>query len=148
MAYLGSNRRFGVTSNVSGLAAGIVVNSISHSDNTETAEARDEKGRVIDIAVYGGGDEISVDGLVVGDGVKAGSIVTIPEGNTPKNYIVTSTSKTESNTAFQTASFNARYAPSCEYWSKDLVESDYTWNTSGYISGTVNSDDGSYTPNT
>ena len=142
MSYTGSNRRFGVTSNVSGLAAGIVVNSISHSDNTETAEARDEKGRVIDIAVYGGGDEISVDGLVVGDGVAAGSIVNIGG----KNYIVTSTSKNESNTAFQTASFNARYAPSCEYWSKDLVESNYTWNTSGYITGTVNSDDSSYTP--
>ncbi|MBO7713592.1 MAG: hypothetical protein J6S85_26100 [Methanobrevibacter sp.] len=148
MSYTGSNRRFGVTSNVSGLAAGIVVNSISHSDNTETAEARDEKGRVIDIAVYGGGDEISVDGLVVGEGVKAGSIVSIPENGVAKNYIVTTTSKNESNTAFQTASFNARYAPSCEYWSKELVESDYTWDASGYISGTVNSDDPNYTPGT
>ena len=138
--FTGSNRRFGVTSNVSGLAAGIVVNSISHSDNTETAEARDEKGRVIDIAVYGGGDEISIDGLVKGDGITAGSIIKIGD----KNYIVTTTGKNETNTAFQTASINARYAPSCEYWSKDLVESNYTWDASGFISGTVNSDDTSY----
>ena len=138
----GSNRRFGVTSNVSGLAAGIVVNSISHSDNTETAEARDEKGRIIDIAVYGGGDEISIDGLVKGDGITAGSIVKIGD----KNYIVTTTGKNETNTAFQTASINARYAPSCEYWSKDLVESDYMSGitTGGFITGTVNSDDTSY----
>lgn len=134
--YTGSNRRFGVTSNVSGLAAGIIVNNISHSDNTETAEARNEKGQLIDLAVYGGGDEISVDGLVVGNGVKAGTVVTI-DG---KNYLVTTTSKTESNTAFQTANFNARYAEDCYYWPMSAVLSG-TPDASGYISGTINSDD-------
>ena len=133
--YKGSNRRFGVTSNVSGLAAGIIVNNISHSDSTETAEARNEKGQLIDLAVYGGGDEISVDGLVVGDGVQAGTVVTIAG----KNYLVTTTSKTESNTAFQTANFNARYAEDCYYWPLSAIGQ--TPDASGYISGTINSDD-------
>ena len=83
---MGSKRKFGVTSNLTGLAAGIVVNSISHSDNTETAEARNQYGQLIDLAVYGGGDEITVDGLVEGDGVTAGSIIVV-DG---KNYLVTS----------------------------------------------------------
>lgn len=133
--YTGSNRRFGVTSNVSGLAAGIIVNNISHSDSTETAEARNEKGQLIDLAVYGGGDEISVDGLVVGEGVQAGTVVTIGG----KNYLVTTTSKTESNTAFQTANFNARYAEDCYYWPLSAIGQ--TPDASGYISGTINSDD-------
>ena len=115
-----SKRHFGITSNLSGLSQGIIVNSISHSDSTETAEARDEKGRIIDIAVYGGGDEVSIDGLVTGSGVKAGDIVTISETvdgtTTTKKYLITSSSKNETNTAFQTASVNARYAPSCYYW--------------------------------
>lgn len=140
--YTGSNRRFGVTSNVSGLAAGIIVNNISHSDSTETAEARNEKGQLIDLAVYGGGDEISVDGLVVGNGVKAGTVVTISEGGTQKNYLVTTTSKTESNTAFQTANFNARYAEDCYYWPLSAIGQ--TPDGSGYISGTINSDDQTY----
>ena len=111
-----SKRHFGITSTLTGLSQGIVVNSISHSDSTESAEARDEKGRIIDIAVYGGGDEISIDGLVTGTGVKAGDIISITENGTTKKYLVTASSKNETNTAFQTASVNARYAPSCYYW--------------------------------
>lgn len=138
--YTGSNRRFGVTSDVEGLKQGIIVNNISHSDSTETAEARNEKGQLIDLAVYGGGDEISVDGLVVGDGVKAGTVVTIGG----KNYLVTTTSKTESNTAFQTANFNARYAEDCYYWPMSAVLSGVPDENTGYVSGTINSDDSSY----
>lgn len=139
-AHNGSNRRFGVTSNLSGLQQGIVVNSISHSDNTETAEARDEKGQLIDLAVYGGGDEITIDGLVKGSGVQAGTTVKLDD----KWYLVTSTSKNESNTAFQTTSVNARYAPDCEYWPLSAVGQ--TADASGYISGTINSDSGPVTP--
>ena len=140
MANNGSNRRFGITSNVSGLAQGIVVNSISHSDNTETAEARNEKGQLIDLAVYGGGDEVTIDGLVKGAGVAAGTTIKLGD----KWYLVTSTSKNETNTAFQTASINARYAPSCEYWPMSAVLSG-EYDDDGYMSGTVNSDSGPYT---
>ena len=48
-----SNRKFGISSNLSGLQNGMIVNTISKSETIESAEARDEKGRVIDIAVYG-----------------------------------------------------------------------------------------------
>ena len=141
---MATKRKFGVTSNLSGLAAGIMVNSISHSDSTETAQARNEKGQLVDLAVYGGGDEITIDGLVEGDGVAAGTTVNI-DG---KWYLVTSSSKNESNTAFQTASVNARYAPSCDYWPLSLTSSKDPYTiissgvNSGYISGTVNSDSG------
>ena len=56
MAITHSNRKFGISSNLSGLQNGMIVNSISKSENIESAEARDEKGRIIDIAVYGSGE--------------------------------------------------------------------------------------------
>lgn len=111
----GSSRRFGIVTNVSGFT-GIKVNGISRTYNTESAEARDEKGRVIDIATYGNGEEISVDGLTTGDGVKPGSIVTLSMDGTAKNYLITAASETESNTAFKTQNVTARYAPDCELW--------------------------------
>ena len=103
----GSKRRFGITSNISGLSHGIVVNNIALSDGNESAQARDSKGRVIDIAVYGENNSVSIDGLYVGQGVEAGTVIKIDNDN----YLVTSTSQNESNTAFQTASVNARYFP-------------------------------------
>lgn len=130
-----STRKFGVTSNLSGLQEGIVVNSINHNHNTESAEARDQAGRIIDIAVYGQSEEISLDGLTTTDGnqVTAGDIVTI--GN--KNYLVTSVSNNESNTAFETASVNARWAPNAEIWplsacvaGSGALSGIYTWDGS------------------
>ena len=141
-AHNGSNRRFGVTSNLSGLQQGIVVNSISHSDNTETAEARDEKGQLIDLAVYGENEEITVDGLTTGDGVKNGSVIWLQEpGKDAKGYLVTSTSKSENNTAFVTQNVTARYSKGCEYW---------TTTSAGVVcepSATINSDVPSSDPN-
>ena len=126
----GSTRKFGVTSDVAGLSAGCIVNSITHNFNSDTAQARDEKGRLIDLAAYGENEEISIEGLTTGSGVSNGSVITIGG----KNYLVTSTSTTENNTAFQTQSVTARYSKNCEYW---------TTNASGEIcapSATTNSD--------
>lgn len=126
----GSTRHFGIESDVAGLSAGCIVNSITHNFNSDTAEARDEKGRLIDLAAYGENEEISIEGLTTGNGVSNGSVITIGD----KNYLVTSTSQTENNTSFQTQSVTARYSKNCEYW---------TTNTSGVIcvpSATVNSD--------
>lgn len=106
-----SERRFGIVTTVDGFT-GIKVNGLNRTYNTETAQARDEKGQVIDIAVYGNGEEISVDGLYTGAGVKPGSIVRL-DG---KNYLITTASESESNTAFKTQNVTARYAPSCELW--------------------------------
>lgn len=140
MANTHQPRKFGVTSTLSGLSEGIVVNSITHNSTSETAEARDEHGQIIDIAVYGEGDEITVDGLVTTatNAVKAGSILTISEtvnGSTvTKNYLVTGASKTESNTAFQTTNVTARYSPDCELWPLSAAQA-------GTGTGTINSDD-------
>lgn len=112
---MASNRKFGIVTNVSGFT-GIKVNSISRTYNTESAEARDEYGKIIDIAAYGNGEEISVDGLTTGDGVQPGSVITLYMDGTPKNYLVTAASESESNTAFVTQNATARYAPSCEFW--------------------------------
>ena len=137
---MGSTRQFGIVSDVQGLKAGCVVNSITHNYNSDTAEARDEKGKLIDLATYGENEEITVDGLTTGEGVKNGSVVWLKEGNTPKGYLVTSTSKTENNTAFVTQNVTARYSQGCEYWTT----------TSGTIcapSATINSDIPSSDPN-
>lgn len=111
---MSSTRKFGVTSNLSGLQEGIVVNSINHSFNTESAEARDQAGRIIDIAVYGKTEQISIDGLTTTEGsqVSAGDIITLGS----KNYLVTSVSNNESNTAFETANVNARWSEDAELW--------------------------------
>lgn len=115
---MASDRKFGIVTTVSGFT-GIKVNSISRTYNTQTAEARNENGQVIDIATYGNGEEISVDGLTTGNGVKPGSVVKLGA----KNYLVTAASESESNTAFVTQNATARYAPSCEFW---WVKSDGT----------------------
>ena len=138
---MGSTRQFGIVSDVQGLKQGCIVNSITHNYNSETAEARDEKGKLIDLAAYGETEEITIDGLTTGNGVANGSVVWIKENDTPKGYLVTSTSKTENNTAFVTQNVTARYSKDCEYWTCDL---------SGNIcaaSATVNSDDPSTDPN-
>ena len=108
---MASNRKFGIATSVSGFT-GIKVNSLSRTYNVDTAEARNEKGQVIDIATYGNGEEISVDGLTTGTGVKPGSIIRLDN----KNYLVTAASESESNTAFVTQNATARYAPDCELW--------------------------------
>ena len=104
---MASNRRFGVTSNLQGLSHGIVVNNISSNNSCDSAEARDHKGNIIDIAVYGENKQVTIDGLYTGQGVEAGTVIRL-DG---ENYIVTSTGRNETNTAFQTASVNARYYP-------------------------------------
>lgn len=112
---MSSTRKFGVYSDVSGLSTGIIVNSIQHNYNSDTAEARDEKGRLIDLAAYGENEEITIDGLTTGSGVSNGSVIWIGS----KGYLVTSTSQTENNTAFATQNVTARYAKNCEYWTTD-----------------------------
>ena len=132
---MASDRKFGIVTTVSGFT-GIKVNSISRTYNTQTAEARNEKGQVIDIATYGNGEEISVDGLTTGNGVRPGSVVKLGA----KNYLVTAASESQSNTAFVTQNATARYAPSCQFW---WVQSDGTMCAQ---SATFNSDDSNPVP--
>lgn len=103
-----STRVFGVTSDVSGLAAGLIANSLTFNKSVESAEARNEKGEIIDIAAYSKQETVDVNGVFVGSGVEPGTVVTIGD----KEYLVTSSTKTESNTAFQEGSIQARAADS------------------------------------
>lgn len=112
---MASQRKFGIVTTVDGFT-GIKVNSLSRTFNSESAEARNEKGQIIDIATYGNGEQISVDGLFTGGGVVPGMVVQLGEDGKKKNYLITAASQSESNTAFKTQNVTARYAPSCEFW--------------------------------
>ena len=81
----------GVTSDVSGLSQGIIANSLTFNDTVETAEARNEKGEIIDIAAYSKGTTVDIQGVYTGEGVKAGQTITIGDDD----YLVTTVSKTD-----------------------------------------------------
>jgi len=81
---------------------------LSFNESVETAEARNEKGEIIDIAAYSKGTTVDIQGVYTGAGVQAGKTITIGEDT----YLVTSTSRTESNSAFQEGSVSARKADS------------------------------------
>lgn len=99
-----ATRYFGVTTNLSGtLGNGIIANSINHNNSVQVAEARDEKGKLLDLAPYSASHDISIDGLYVGEGVDVGTVITIGE----KDYLVSTSNKTESNTEFQRSSVTA-----------------------------------------
>ena len=144
----GSARKFGIVTSVSGFT-GIKVNSINRTFNTESAEARNEKGQIIDIATYGNGEQITVDGLYTGAGVIPGQVVQLGEGGVKKNYLITNASEAESNTAFKTQNVTARYAPNAELWyvtsgggvcdALSTINSDdqTAWSRADMISGTV-----------
>lgn len=101
-----STRVFGVTSDVTGLATGLIANSLSFTKNVQTAEARNEKGEIIDIAAFSKSEEVSVNGVFVGSGIEPGTVVTIGD----KEYLVSNSTKNESNTTFQEGSITARSA--------------------------------------
>lgn len=107
---MGSNIRFGITSDLSGLSQGIIVNSIAKNNTTESAQARDQLGNVIDIAAFSDDKNVTIDGLYVSQSLKPGTIINVNN----QTYMVVSTGREESNTAFQTASINARLFPGDE----------------------------------
>lgn len=99
------SRYFGVTTDLSGnIGDGIIANNLNWTNNTEIAEARDEKGKLLDLATYSQNKEVQIDGLFVGTGVDVGTVVQIGG----KDFLVSTSNHTESNTAFQTASVTAR----------------------------------------
>lgn len=59
-------RKFGVTSDVGGLSQGLIANSLSFNKDAESAEARNEKGEIIDIAAYSTQETVDVQGVYVG----------------------------------------------------------------------------------
>lgn len=101
-----SSRIFGITSTLGNLGDGLIANSVSINTTVETAEARNVSGQIIDIAAYSKAKEVTIDGLFVGEGVEPGSSITIGGDD----YLVTTSTKTESNTDFQQGSVTARTA--------------------------------------
>lgn len=99
MAGTSSTRSFGIITSVSGLSAGITVNSLDTNETVETAEARNERGAITDLCGYSQRREITVTGVLdsaKGTLVEAGAVLTLGG----KDYLVNSVQKRESNTAF------------------------------------------------
>lgn len=94
-----STRSFGIVTSLSGLTAGITVNSLDTNETVETAEARNETGAITDMCGYSQRREITVTGVMdsaKGTLVEAGSVLTLGG----KDYLVNSVQKKESATAF------------------------------------------------
>ena len=94
-----STRSFGIVTSLTGLTAGICVNSLDTNENVETAEARNETGAITDLAGYSQRREITVTGVLdsaKGTLVTAGSKLTLGG----KDYLVTQVQRRESNTSF------------------------------------------------
>lgn len=115
---MSSTRKFGITSDTTGIATGVIVNSLSFNKSAQIAEARNEKGQIIDLAAYSKGESVDIQGLFIGTGVEVGSKITIGE----KSYLVESSNKTETNTGFQEASVTARTADEAELWTQTEID--------------------------
>ena len=107
-------RQFGVISIVSGgttAITGLIANSVTASESVETAQARDESGKVIDHQAYSKTKTITVRGLLdaASPSVTAGSVIVIGGGT----FLVTSAEQTESNTAFVEYSITATESDDC-----------------------------------
>ena len=99
-------RYFGITTDLSGsIGTGLIANGMQWNESVETAEARDEKGTLLDIAPYSKTGEVSINGLYVGTGVQVGTKVTIGG----KDMLISQSNHSENNTEFQQGEITARY---------------------------------------
>lgn len=96
---MATTRKWGIITDVSNITGGILINSLSFEDSAQTAEARDDKGRVVDLAAYSRQQSVTIQGLMdtaKGTLATAGSKLTL-DG---KDWIIESVSKQESNQDF------------------------------------------------
>lgn len=86
-----------------------VIQSESDNTSTETAEARDENGKVIVTKAYSNSRERTFEALMLNGAPppEAGTVVTIGTGESSWQGIVTSSNKTYSNTDFAKVSITA-----------------------------------------
>lgn len=108
---MATTRAFGVVTSVTGLTAGIQVNSLNSTDSAEIAEARDKDGKVTDLMAYSIGKTISVTGVLdsaAGTLVTAGSSITIAT----VTYLIDSVQKSETNNGFVQVTISAKTADS------------------------------------
>lgn len=115
---MATTRKFGIISNLTGVQNGITVQSIDYSENVQVAQARGEKGELLDIAGYSQTRQINLTGLMdtaKGDPATAGSILTI-DG---KSYLIDSVSRRESNSSFVELTISARGGDDAEIYIVD-----------------------------
>ena len=100
------SRIFGVTTDLSGsIGTGLIANSLSWSDTVDVAEARDEKGKLLDLAPYSKNGSVSIEGLYVGEGVQVGTVISVGG----KDMLVSQNDHSERNTEFQQSTIQCRY---------------------------------------
>ena len=112
---MATTRKFGIITDVSGITAGIMINSLDFNETVETAQARDELGRIVDIAAYSNAKTVSIQGLMdtaKGSAATAGSIITL-DG---KQWLIDSVAKRESNTGFVELTISGRTADSAQIY--------------------------------
>ncbi len=112
---MATTRKFGIVTDVSGITAGIMINSLDFNETVETAQARDELGRIVDIAAYSNAKTVSIQGLMdtaKGSVATAGSIITL-DG---KQWLIDSVAKRESNTGFVELTISARTADNAQIY--------------------------------
>lgn len=112
---MATTRKFGIVTDVSGITAGIMINSLDFNQTVETAQARDELGRIVDIAAYSNAKTVSIQGLMdtaKGAVATAGSIITL-DG---KQWLIDSVAKRESNTGFVELTISARTADNAQIY--------------------------------
>ena len=100
------------------MTAGICVNSLDTNETVETAEARNEKGAITDLAGYSQRREITVTGVLdtaKGTLVTAGSKLTLGG----KDYLVNSVQRRESNTSFVEVTLGCTGADEAEIYIVD-----------------------------
>lgn len=94
-----TTRKWGIITDVSNITGGILINSLSFDDSTQTATATDTLGRVCDIAAYSRSQSVTIQGLMdtaKGSLATAGSKLTL-DG---KDWIIESVSRQQSNQDF------------------------------------------------
>lgn len=112
---MATTRKFGIITDVSGITAGIMINSLDFNETVDTSQARDELGRIVDIAAYSNSKTVSIQGLMdtaKGAVATAGSIITL-DG---KQWLIDSVAKRESNTGFVELTISARTADNAQIY--------------------------------
>ena len=119
---MATTRKMGIITDVSGMSAGIMVNSLDFSQNVQSAQARNEYGQIVDIAGFSKSKTVNVSGYLdtaKGSVATAGSILTL-QG---KDWLIQSVSRTESNTDFVQVTISARTADNAEIYIVDSSSS-------------------------
>ena len=102
-----TGRQFGIITNTSGGVASLIVpNGIQSQNSVETAEARNEQGKVTDIVAYSKSQTVTFRGLLNNTeyDFDAGSTITIGSST----YLVESRDINEQNTAFVEVTITAK----------------------------------------